>query len=332
MAPVEYSFKPTPGNCIQRCKLATCSLTSLPACSLTASPEFQQWLQAQRSPGSSWWARLASVLLLALVLCAGCLLMPQLDQLSTPETATANVGQPSDTKEPQLVPSEGPIVAHGSQAVFTLVPEAIESPEPQQLLSEALEEARGSTEGLQPAQPQDDFGQESLSPAGESAGRQQQPPAELEGGHGCHGEPELTAKDEQIEQQQGQSPSAHEESCRWNHELSAAADEGHAVLSNTAPAEAGRQQQQQPPQAELGDAQVWDGESSVAANEEHTEQQQDQSQSDLDDSCAWIPELSGAADERLAVLSKAAPATAGQGRESGTETVEEEVPTGQALR
>ena len=328
MAPVEHSFKPTPGNRIQRRRLATCSLTLLPACSLTASPEFQQWLQAQRSPGSSWWARLASVLLLALVLCAGCLLMPQPDQLSTPETATAIVEQPSNTKPPQSAPSEGPTVAHGSQAVSTLVPEAIEVPEPQQLLSEPLDKVRGSTEGLQPAQPQR---QESLSTADEYAGQQQQPQAELEAGRICHGEPELTVEDEETEQQQDQSQSALEDSGAWNLELSVAADEGHAVLSNIAPAEAGQQQQQQP-QAEPGDSRVWDGKSSVAADEEYTEQQQAQSQSDLDDSCVWMPELSAAADESLVVLSEAAPAVAGQRCESRTETVEEEVPTGQALR
>ena len=325
MVPVEHGLRPTPDICMQQHRRATCSPTSLPACSLTASPEFRQWLQAQRSPGSSWWPRLASVLLLALVLCAGCLLMPQPDQLSTPETATAIVEQPSDTNLPQSATAASTTVAHGSQAITTLLSTANELPDPQQPLSESLEEVSGSTEGKQPAQPQDDFSQERLSSAGEYAGQQQQPQAEPEGSQVWHGEPGSTANKEQTEQQQDQSQPDLEDSCAWIPELSGSADEGHAVLSSAVPIVAGQQPE---PQAEPEGGHVWDGEPNTTADEAHTEQQQDQLQSDLEDSCAWISELSGAAD---AVLSEAVPAVAGQERESGTEAEEEEVSTGQAL-
>ena len=133
--------------------------------------------------------------------------MPHSDQLSTPETAAVVVEQPSTRLLPQSAPSEGTTVAHGSQAVSMLLPAASELPEPQQLLSEPLQEVSRSTEGGQPAQPQDDFSQESLSSAGDYAGQQQQPQAELEGSSACHGKPVLIAEKEQTEQQQDQSQS-----------------------------------------------------------------------------------------------------------------------------
>ena len=254
--------------------------------------------------------------------------MPHPDQLSTPETPTAIVEQPANTDLPQSAESASTTVAHGSQADTTLLPGAIELPEPQQLLSEPLEEVSASTGGGQPTQPQDDFSQKGLPSAGEYGGQQQQPQAELESGQVWHGEPNLTTEKEQTEQQQDQSQPDLEENCAWVPELSGAADEQHAVPSKAATAVGGEQQQLQ---AEPEGGRVWDGESDVTAVEDHTEQQQSQLQSDLEENCAWIPELSGAADEGHAVLSEAAPAVAGQGWESGLETDEEEASTGPAL-
>lgn len=256
--------------------------------------------------------------------------MPQPEQLSTPETATVIVEQPSIRLLPQSAPSEGTTVAHGSQAVSTLLPTASELPEPQQLLSEPLEEIRGSTEGGQPAQPQDDFSLESSSSACEYAGQQQEPQAELEDGGVWHSQPDAAADKEQTEQQQRQDQlqSGLEEKRAWISELSGTADEGLAVLSKAAPAVAGLQQ---PPQAELENGCVWDVEPTVTADEEQTEEQQDQLQSDFNDSCTWIPEMSSAAHEGHAVLSNTAPAEAGQDWQPGTLPDEEEILTGQAL-